>query len=326
MQPNQQIIRLLVRGAYDLQHLRIEAGNRLCAAFRSKLGLDQQEKEEEKPDAEKVLKELRMSFKKLTDGVKKELPDKRKFVGDSIISDYTELALVHSYLALEARENAHFRQVEKALEDVPIYTEFLDGVAGCGPAMSGVIVSEFDPHKARHCSGFWKFAGLDVVLVPYGTDETGKEVVLTQNEAAQWEAGQRHVVWRGEGRSRKKHHLVKVKYLDKDKKEQERDSITFSPVVKTKLYVLAGCLLKAGNETYAPIYYSYKNRLEQHPNWKDKTKGHRHAAAMRYMLKMFLRDLYVAWRTLEGLEVSEPYEVAKLGMKPHGQNAVESAA
>lgn len=34
---------------------------------------------------------------------------------------------------------------------------------------------------------------------------------------------------------------------------------------------------------------------------------------MRYMVKMFLRDLYVAWRTLENLPIAETYQEAKLG-------------
>lgn len=42
--------------------------------------------------------------------------------------------------------------------------------------------------------------------------------------------------------------------------------------------------------------------------------------ARRYMIKEFLRDLWVNWRKLEGLEVTEPYEVAKLSMKPHGSD------
>jgi hypothetical protein len=34
-------------------------------------------------------------------------------------------------------------------------------------------------------------------------------------------------------------------------------------------------------------------------------------------VKEFLKDLYVAWRTLEGLTVREPYQVEKLGHR-HG--------
>ena len=42
--------------------------------------------------------------------------------------------------------------------------------------------------------------------------------------------------------------------------------------------------------------------------------------ALRYMIQKFLSNLWAYWRTLEGLEVTEPYEVAKLGMRPHGFN------
>ena len=40
-----------------------------------------------------------------------------------------------------------------------------------------------------------------------------------------------------------------------------------------------------------------------HPGWAAKTKGHRHNAAIRYMVKRFLADLYNVWRKLEGLEI-----------------------
>jgi hypothetical protein len=52
--------------------------------------------------------------------------------------------------------------------------------------------------------------------------------------------------------------------------------------------------------------------------WKEAKKAHRHRAAMRYMLKMFLKDLYVAWRKIEGLEVREPYAVEYLGKRHAG--------
>jgi len=51
--------------------------------------------------------------------------------------------------------------------------------------------------------------------------------------------------------------------------------------------------------------------------WKDATDGHREMAARRYMMKMFLKDLYVTWRELEGLEVREPYSKEYLGKEHH---------
>lgn len=42
--------------------------------------------------------------------------------------------------------------------------------------------------------------------------------------------------------------------------------------------------------------------------------------SLRYMMKMFVRNLWTTWRNLEGLPVDEPYEVAKLGNTPHKYN------
>ncbi len=69
---------------------------------------------------------------------------------------------------------------------------------------------------------------------------------------------------------------------------------------------------------YAKIYYDYRNRLYLNPVHNDKTDRHKHNMAIRYMVKMFLNDLYAIWRELHNLPVSETYEVAKLGLV-HGQ-------
>ena len=64
-------IRISVRTLYDMQKLRIQSGNRIAAAFRTKLGLSSSQAEAEIPDAEKMLKDLRTEFKRITDGVKR---------------------------------------------------------------------------------------------------------------------------------------------------------------------------------------------------------------------------------------------------------------
>lgn len=47
--------------------------------------------------------------------------------------------------------------------------------------------------------------------------------------------------------------------------------------------------------------------------------GHRHRAAMRYMVKMFLAQLWEEWRKLEGLEIPRRYSEAVLG-RVHGDH------
>ena len=278
-------LRTVVRGVYDIQGLRIQMGNRIVAQFKSKLG-QAPSKPEAEMDAEgkKILADLRKRYRKITDGVS-TFPRQANFKGDELISSYTELCLLSQYVQLEEAEARHFKHLGQILKGFPIYTQWLQDIKGVGPAMAGVIVAEIDISRAEYPSSIWKYAGLD----------TGPD---------------------GKGRSRRKEHLVKVKYLNKDQQEAERDSITFNPFLKTKLVgVLAGSIIKAGEGPYSKIYYDYKHRLENRPDWAETTKGHRHRAAARYMIKRLLADLYIAWRDLEGLPVAPEYSEAKLGIQ-----------
>lgn len=284
-------LRTFVRGAYDIQKLRIMEGQRIVATFKTKMGIKPGEKEEDGLDAagKMLMNSLKVDYKKIMDGVKK-FPSPSKFKSDGIISDYTELCLMKSYLDLEQQETEHFNMLGKILKGYQVYVQFLEGVKGIGPAMAGVIVSEIDIAKARHPSSLWKYAGLDVAPD-------------------------------GKGRSRKGEHLVEVDYQDKNGDEATRKSITFNPFLKTKLVgVLASSFLRAGDNKYRQVYDQYKHRLEHRADWLAESKGHRHNAAMRYMIKQFLVDLHIAWRTIEGLEVSAPYHEAMLGHLHHGES------
>ena len=98
---SRETIRSIVRGAYDLQKMRIQTGNRLVANFKSRLGQAPSTSEEEAFDEEHAdfLKDLRVEFDRITDGVlaiptirqfrnrMEKLADKDKI----LISDYTFL-------------------------------------------------------------------------------------------------------------------------------------------------------------------------------------------------------------------------------------------
>ena len=178
-------LKTIVRGAYDIQKNRIQTGNRLVGNFKAKLGQAPSEKEDTiDKEGQQVLLNLRRSHKLLTEGVA-SFPRQATFKGDEVISDYTELCLVDNYLELEAQEKSHFRRLGNILKDYPVYTEFLEGVTGVGPAMAGVMLSEIDITKAEYPSSLHKYAGLDVA-----TD--------------------------GQGRSRRPEHLEDSEYKAKD--------------------------------------------------------------------------------------------------------------
>lgn len=271
-------LKTIVRGAYDIQMLRIQMGNRIVGNFKAKLGQKPSESEDNMDkEGKEILNTLRQHYRKLTDGVK-TFPKQAKFKGDEVISSYTELVLMAQFIDLEKSEKSHFQMLNKVLDSYSIYTEFLQGVKGIGPAMAGVIISEIDIHKAKYPSSIWMYAGLDVA-------EDGR------------------------GRSRRSEHLVDVEYKDKNGEIKTRRSITFNPFLKTKLMgVLGASFLRAGENPYSTVYYDYKNRLDNREDLKEESKGHRHNMATRYMIKMFLIDLYIAWRSLEGLPVAETYQ------------------
>lgn len=97
---------------------------------------------------------------------------------------------------------------------------------------------------------------------------------------------------------------------------------SYNQFLRSKLAGVLGSSFLKSNSPYREYYDNMRTRYEgenwgmdsKNPGNKDNVKaGHQHKAAIRYMVKMFLKDLYVAWRTLEGLEVSEPYQKEYLG-------------
>jgi len=275
----------LVRGAYDIQKIRIQIGLRIVANFKTQLGQEPGEKEDTMEiQAQNILSEIRKSYKKLTDGLK-NFPVAANFKGDNIISDFTVLCLASQYVSIEEQEKKHFARLKYPLSEYKIWTEYLEKIKGVGPAMAGVIISEIDISKSKYPSSLWKYCGLDV----------GKD---------------------GKGRSRKAGHLGESKYIDKDGETKTKIGITFNPFIKTKLVgVLGSSFLRAGDNKYSQIYGDYKHRLEHHKIYKDVSKGHRHNMAIRYMIKMFLVNLHIKWRELENLPVATPYSEGKLGLK-----------
>ena len=203
----------------------------------------------------------------------------------------TEDALMFQALADNAREQE--RQVEKQLLSVlkrfPVYTAYLVHVKGVGPIAAGWIVGEFDIEKATTVSKLWQFAGLNPGMV------VGQKRV--EDGPDKWHFERTDTLVRG------------------DKLTPEFVS-PFHQRLRTALVgVMADGFIKCQNAYALDYYYPYKARLEQEENriygeekaWKEVSKARRDRAAKRYMLKMFLKDLYVAWRTLEGLPMRPPY-------------------
>lgn len=111
------------------------------------------------------------------------------------------------------------------------------------------------------------------------------------------------------------------------------------------------CLLEIGHPM-TKIYFEYRWRLDVHPKYRDETpeeasapeptdlegggegegegepeeakkkkdtkKGHRHNMAIRFMVKQFLLQFYLAWRKIEGYPATLAYSQKKLGGGHYG--------
>ena len=239
MSPDVEILKAMVSGAYQLQKLRIQIGNRIVAYLKRKIGQSEGMSEDQlEKEAKKFLDQLRKDYDKITDGAVK-FPSVKKFEPYGYIDHYSELSLVQQYINMDKAENEAFKRLNKEIENYPIWTEFLKDIRGVGPAMASVLITRIDISKATYRSSLEKISGIDVA-------------------------------WDGAGRSKRSEHLVMVDYNDRNGAKKKKPSITFKPFLKSKLLgVLAGSFIKAGDNKYATIYYEQKHRLENHQVHRD---------------------------------------------------------
>lgn len=168
---------------------------------------------------------------------------------------------------LSSRDAGLTSFIKKFAKVDPI-TKAAINVKGIGPVTVAACRVYIDIEKARHASSVWKYAGLHCPASER----------FTKNEA-------------GGG----------------------------NKTLRTILFTMADSQMKGASRgsAYGQIYYRIKERLEQsnkvtqtrvtgktgsHPMpWKDVSKGHRHGAALRGIMKHFLADYWFVARTLSDL-------------------------
>lgn len=290
---SEQKIRSLVSSVYDIQKLRIAVGNRIVASFNTQLA--ENTDEESESEKTKFLYKLLLEWKDITTAYVENKVTIKAYLAKkgsdlSYIKTVSDYKLIQHYNELVETEKGMTKLVTVEVTQHPMWDLFFKDVIGCGPMMAAIILSYFDIDKARHPSAFWKYAGLDVV----------------------------------DGKGRTMGMLVDKVYEKQDGTKVETVGISYNPFVKTKLLgVLATGFLKKPGCHYDEVYRGYKARIEQRnvTMEKPRTKAHINRMALRYCVKMFLRDLWVVWREQAGYDVGvSEYEVQYLGHDPHGYN------
>jgi len=212
--------------------------------------------------------------------------------------------------ALLARWEERFQQLEDAAnEDISFVigdnplVESMIQVKGVGQILAAKIIALVDIQKADTVSSLWSYAGYG--LSEYWMDGDGS----VKAPKSGWQ-------WKKTSEDKKEKVFVEADQEPGWKLVVVRDRavegwvLPYNRRLKTSLYVLAGSFLKS-NSPYRAIYDDAKAYYQEaRPDW---TKAHRHNAALRKMMKVWLSHLWEVWRKMEGLPTREIYVQEKLG-------------
>lgn len=250
---------------------------------------------------------------------------------------------------LQDIERDALKEVSRLVDQFPIYHEFLKDVRGVGPTLSGVLISEINIERCTTVSKLWAWCGLAVKDGKAIKKKRGEKLSYNPwlkskvtkvlgdcllKACSLDEAGYYTTRWletpSGE------YEVIKT---DKSKKRAYCERIPFKGIPYRKFFddyknrkanqyldKCMGCegtgkVTRVEREEKVDIGTKKPRKQSKCPNcegtggpapWGASPK-HRVNAANRYMVKMFLLDLWKKWREIENLEVRPPYAEEYLG-------------
>jgi hypothetical protein len=212
--------------------------------------------------------------------------------------------------SLHREEREALRDVEQHLRTIHAYTELLaDRVRfrGIGPTMAGVILSEIDIYRAATPSQIWSFAGLAPVAF-HACCRCGVEVDKIPDVTGHYEHPTARTSCERKGDLLFDEDVV---IRRRAARPQKGVKLSYNKFLRTKMVGVLGAVLLQVDSPYRRFYDAYKGRKSS-AGW-GKSDAHRHRAAVRYMVKTLLADIWRGWRTVEGLPVRSSYQEEYLG-------------
>ena len=193
--------------------------------------------------------------------------------------DTTEL-----YRRLKDLEDFVDGRIAVLLKAHPAY-DWFSRVKGIGPENIAKVVGLIDITRCDTPSALWKFCGYSV--------EDGVAPRRTRGKKLTYNSQLRSLCWRLATSLMRGGGKFYDYYL------KEKDKYYQSYIGKGMQIVPATSLPKEKGKRYEP-----ENVLSE---------GHLHNRALRKMIKLFLCLLWVVWREEQGLPVTKPYVIEKLG-------------
>lgn len=238
-----------------------------------------------------------------------------------VVSRMRNMPSQEVFADLTPMEDKFTEMIEHRLKAIPIWTEFISNVKGVGPRLAGYVIgktmirfipvseedlvnySPFQQELAQKTkdddyliptrrgieafgtiSKYWAFWGLAVVDGNAQRRKKGEKSSYSPvNLSTAWKIGKQFV-------------MQGVRYREEYDRYKTRMTAQRTPPEKCPQY---------------GVNRSCKTRIER--GKKPSCKGHIHNMSQRYAVKQFFKDLWINWRILEDLPVSEAYVIDVLG-------------
>lgn len=199
--------------------------------------------------------------------------------------DTAEEMLAVAKQVLNKRASRLERQMLTCLEKMPVYQQFLSKVYGAGPIACSYLLAYCDIHKAQKSSSLRRYVGLAVI--------DGRLECATKGQVNCFVAKLRVVLFQ----------MLSAMWRNAAKSEQTCKYLDIWTGAKHRILNSARVDQDGKILTEACKVVS--------------AKGFAHSTGWHKAADIFIEDLYVVWRTLEGLPVWPTYRAAKLGYQ-HG--------
>lgn len=221
-------------------------------------------------------------------------------------------------LETRAKDLAKFERealydIRDHLRQIPFYNKVLNDPVryrGVGPTMAGVILSSFDIAREDTPSKMWAFAGLRPM--PCKRCKHCFSVVLPIEGGRYKHATNRRDEYRCKVQNLTANDVIESA---QSQRPTAGEKLPYNAWLRTKLIGVLGPVLLRCGSPWRRAYDDCKHR-KMSQGW-GRSDGHRHQAAIRFMVKMLLLDIWREWRIFEGLPIREPYAVEYLKKTPH---------
>ena len=192
--------------------------------------------------------------------------------------------------------------LREVIERHPAWS-WLSGRKGIGHLLAARLLSRLDVTRARTPSAFWAYCGLATIPgVAYHCAKCNLQVAYPVG----YKLHEPHFA--RSGLRECTGHLELVADETTTRVAPRRSTLggrrSYDSHARKSCYLIGVSMLRCGSD-YRAYYDAERSRLAStHPGW---TPKHSHLSALRRMEKVFLRDLWLAWRRALNLPVVPSY-------------------